>query len=105
MSDILLTNQYFIKLLLDTTNEQSRALFQSITNKQILVISEICFNLLLISVDKSTQLIIKKRKKILEKLSNKKISLLNKKRIIKKHYIQLRHTLLHIKDKLLELLS
>ena len=105
MSDTLLTNQYFIKLLLDTTNEQSRALFQSITNKQIQVISEICFNLLLISVDKSTQLIIKKRKKILEKLSNKKISLLNKKRIIKKHYIQLRHTLLHIKDKLLELLS
>lgn len=105
MSDILLENSIFIKLLLDTSKEQVRVLLQSITNRQILAISEICYNLLTITLDKTTKLLIKKRQKILKKLSNKKISLMNKRKLIRKHYIQLSHTLLHVKDKLLTVLS
>ena len=104
MSETLILNKHFIFLFLNTSKQQQKVLFETLTNNQILVVSEICYNLLKLDLDDKTQQIVKKRKKILQKISNHKLTLKNKKKIIIKHYKQLNDILLFIKDKLLELI-
>ena len=105
MSNNLNEHSYFIKLLLETSKQQARALLETVTNKQVIVISEICLNLLTIPLDKETASIINRRKQILKKLSNSKLTVKIKRRLIATHYRQISHTLLHIKNQLLDLLA
>ena len=104
MSETLMLNKHFINLFLNTSKQQQKALFETITNNQILVVSEICYNLLKLELNGETQQIVKKRKKILQKISNHKLTIKNKKKLIVKHYKQLNVILLTVKDKLLELI-
>ena len=46
MSKTLIDNKCFIILFLETSKQQRRVLFDTLTNTQILVITEICYHLL-----------------------------------------------------------
>ena len=104
MSKTLIDNKCFIILFLETSKQQRRVLFDTLTNTQILVITEICYNLLKLELTDSIQQVIKKRKKILQKLTNSRYKIKTKKTIIVKHYKQISEILLLVKEQLLQLI-
>ena len=102
MSPNLNKNKEFIKLLLTTDPRQARALLSTITSKQVEAIVEIAYNLLRIANSKSDRTVLNKRRSLLKKLINKKISVGKTKKLIVLHKLAILKTLWHFKRVLLQ---
>ena len=103
MSKNVLNNNSFLKLILNTSKEQGLALLHSVTPEQVLFLSEIALNILQLPLPKKATALVNKKKKIYQRLANKKFSKTRKKDIIKKNSHQLLLLLLSIKQQLLSL--
>lgn len=90
----------FLYLLLHTSKEQQRALVYTITHRQVLVVSEIAYNLLHLPLKESVRTIIEKRRRTLQKIGNKKLSIRTRSSLIKKHMTQLLDTFKLVKSQL-----
>lgn len=69
MSKNLIKNTNFLKLLLTTSKQQGIQLLKTVTDSQILLLSEIAHNLITLKHIKNIGKIISKRRRLLSKLS------------------------------------
>ena len=95
----------FLKLLLNTTKEQSRALIYTLTPDQTRALCEIIFNLDKLPLTDKLSKELKKRKILFQRLSDKKLSLPKRLALIQTHYRQIRSTLEIVKSDVLALLE
>ena len=105
MSKRLSKHKSFLKLLLTTDKSQARALMETINKEQVEVLVEIFINLLKLDVPTNTKSLLKKRKRLISKLVNKRINVSTKLSAIRRHFRQVHNTLLSVKNKLLQLLQ
>ena len=105
MSKVLKKVGDFLKLLLNTTKQQSKALFYTLTPTQTLAICEILFNIQKLPLTSRVVKEIRKRKYLFKKLSETTISVNRKLDLIQTHYMQILNTLQLVKVELLELLE
>jgi hypothetical protein len=95
----------FLKLLLNTTKQQVRALFYTLTPIQTAALCEILFNIQRLPLTTRVLKELKKRKFLLSKLTNKTLPYQKKLELIQTHYRQIQNTLELIKKELLSLLE
>jgi hypothetical protein len=100
----LYKEKVFIKLLINTTSEQARALLYTITDQQSLAISEILYNLPQLPLSTAVQKLLSKRKRVIAKIGNKKTKIRTRKLLIRKHMNQILSTILAVKKELTELI-
>ena len=103
MSKNVSLNKQFLHLLLTTSWEQGAALLDTVTTPQALLISEIALNLLQLPLQKKAAHLVRKKRKVLQKLADKKVGKLAKRKIIRKHYKFLLDLLLSVKLQLEQL--
>ena len=96
----------YLKLLLNTSVEQARCLLSTATVKQVDALCEISYNLLncIKKLPSKIRRATTKNKKLLQKLSKKKLAFNSKLKLIKKHYQEMIHVLKAAKESLLKLL-
>ena len=104
MSQALQKHKNFMELLLTTHKNQARALIETITKEQLNLIIEIFFNLLKLNVPSETKILLKRRARLVSKLTNRRLSISTKQALVSRHFHQLYHTLLSVKGKLLQLI-
>lgn len=85
MSKRIVKCKSFFILLLNTSKQQGQALLDTVTKEQTHAIAEIAYNLLNISLKGSIKKKVSKRRKILQKLSNKNLQYRGKSLLIYKH--------------------
>lgn len=95
----------FLRLLLNTTKDQGKALLFTLTEHQAIALCEIADNLLHLPLSSEAQKIVRKRVKLFKRLSDKKLSLKKKIISIENHQRQFLHTLSLVKIPLLKLLK
>lgn len=105
MSKKLASEKHFISLLLNTDKVQAKALLNSITFRQIQVLIEIFANLQRLKVPAKTGALLRKRKRVINKLLDKNLTLRNKLLTVQQHTKQIYDTLLSVKTQLLTLLK
>ena len=103
MSQSLQKQKHFIELLLSTDKIQAKSLIETINREQLHVIIEIITNLLKLNVPKQTKILLKRRARLMSKLTNKRLSISTKHSLVRKHFRQIYDTLLSVKGKLLQL--
>ena len=91
----------FLKLLLNTTQKQVRALFHSLNPAQTFAICEILFNIQKLPVSARVLKEVKKRKHLFKRLSDKSIKLEKRLSLIQTHYRQIQAILLLVKREIL----
>lgn len=101
------SNKSFLHLLLSNTDKkQQNGLMQTITLEQINALGEIFYNLLnIVPLTKKEEHLIKKRKKLLQKLSLISKSYNSRRKLLVSNKSSLLKTLLYFKDKLLHVLD
>lgn len=100
MSKHLLDNKSFLDLLLSTSTEQALSLLQTVTKDQLLLLSEIAKNILVLPLPKRGQLYVNKKKKLFVRLADKKLSRTKKLSLVHKNARYLLNTLLSLKAQL-----
>ena len=95
----------FLKLLLNTTQKQARALFYTLTPIQTAALCEIFFNLPKLPLASNVLRELGKRKFLIKKLTDKHTKTRDKLELIQRHYRQIYHTLELIKQELLSVLE
>ena len=106
MSKILRKVKHFLTLLLTTSDEQKRALLESVTDEQIHAITEIIHNLLhVVDITPEARKDLKKRMHVLSKLSKKKASVRSKRNLLFTHARLVLKTLKLIQGPLLALIK
>ena len=83
MSKTIREEKHFLGLLINTSKDQARALLYTVTPNQVLAISEIDHNLLILPLPPTLKVIIERRRKVLQKLANKSISVRAKTYLVK----------------------
>ena len=104
MSRNVKKNKNFLKLILTTERKQALALLDTISLEQVKLLTEIAINLLNLPFPKKLKEIVKKRKRVLQLLSNIKLKTSRKKNIISRHKFQILSTLLGFRHLLMDLL-
>ena len=104
MSTQLQKHKEYLTLLLSTNNLQARAILDTSTNEQINILSEIALNLRLIKHSKKIIEKLKNHNHLLKKLSDKKLSISNKRIIVRKYRKQIIKLLQLFKNQLLQLI-
>ena len=105
MSKRLLSERNFIELLLTTDKLQAKALMEIITTSQAEALIEIFTNLLRLKVSEETALLLRRRRRLVKILVDKKNKLSVKLKAIRQHIRQVYGTLLSVKHQLLRLLK
>ena len=106
MSKRLQQNKHFLQLLLNTSQDQSRAILKSLTPEQLVTIIEIFSNLSKISsISPETKHLICKRQRLCRRLTDKNLNLQVKNNLVHKHTFQVLHTLMSARKLLLKLLK
>ena len=100
MSKLISQEKHFLHLLLVTSKDQSRALLYTITQTQVLAISEIIYNLLQLPLTPNLKIVVEKRRKTLKYIADKSKSIRIRTSSIKKHMTQLLSTLKVVKSQL-----
>ena len=95
----------FLKLLLNTTTNQARALLYTLTPIQTLAICEIAFDLQKLPLTKKVLKELKKRKYLFKKLSDKNLSIKEKISLIQSHHRQVQATLQLVNREILSILE
>ena len=104
MSKKLKKEKHFLELLLTTDKDQVKALMESLTASQVEVLVEIFINLLHINTPKKTKDLLRRRQRLIKKLTSRQLTIATKYRTIRQHMRQVYDTLLSVKGKLLQLL-
>ena len=104
MSKRLQKEKHFLELLLTTDKHQVKALMESLTASQVEVLVEIFINLLHINTPKKTKDLLRRRQRLIKKLTSRQLTIATKYRTIRQHMRQVYDTLLSVKGKLLQLL-
>ena len=105
MSAILRKVADFLKLLLETSKQQARALVYTLTPLQAAAICEILFNLKKLPLTSRVVKELRKRKLLITRLTDKNVSVKRKLALIQDHYRQILATLQLIKSDLLSMLE
>ena len=106
MSELLKQNGNFIDLVLSTPKRlQAVALLDTATPDQVRTLAEIARNVLHLPLSPEARLTINKRRHLLEKLSNQKLSTRRKADLISKHHRLILEVLHAIKVPLQELMK
>ncbi len=81
-------SRHFLQLLLSTSKVQARALLETSSPDQILMLSEIALNIVenQLPTNTKTKLELKKHHSVLKKLANRKIKPKNKYHLVHKHW-------------------
>jgi hypothetical protein len=103
-SDRLRAVANYIRLLLNTSVNQARSLLSTATADQAKALCEVAFNLLKSKVPLKIRKIVKKYKKLLEKLTRKGISIASKIKLLKTHCRQVLAVLGSVKESLMKLI-
>ena len=85
MSKKLIANRHFLELLLSTSREQALTLLTTVTKEQVLLIAEIAYNILQLPLPKKAKYYVNKKKKLIERLASKKLSLKKRTALITKN--------------------
>lgn len=103
MSSRLAHNKSFLTLLLEGTDKrQQRALVQTITHEQLGALGEIFYNLIhIVPMDKAEEKVVKKSRKILQRMSAISKSAVSRRKLLKSNNAQLMKILHHFSDKLI----
>lgn len=104
MSELIRKNRNFLSLILSTSQEQQKAIINSITDNQALLLSEIFLNILELEHSERDFRFLKSKVGVLDKLAKHKFSKRSKRGFVKKHKLVILRILLHFKDELQELL-
>ena len=104
MSKNFIDNKAFLELLLSTSKKQAVSLLQTTTKEQLLLLSEIFFNILNLPLPKTARQYVTKKKKLIQRLASKKTNKSQKLSLIKKHSRFLQQLLFVLKRQLNELL-
>ena len=104
MSERIRSTADYLRLLLNTNNEQSRILLNSATSKQTEALCEIAFNLLTLPLPPKIRRFLNRNKKLLQRLSKKKTSFKQRSKILRKYFRQILKILLKVKQFLLKIL-
>lgn len=104
MSELLKDNGNFLSLILDTAPNQQKAILNTITHEQALLLGEIFLNILNIEHEDRDINFLKNKVKLLEVLSNSKLSDRYRRGFVKRHKIPIIRILLHFKENLMKLL-
>lgn len=105
MSETLTEATDFLNLFLNTTKQQAKGLLKSGTSAQINALSEIAFNLLIVSVPKDIKKKINKCRKLFKKLGTKRLSTRTKIKLILSQFSLFLSILMTLKPLILELIS
>ena len=105
MSQNILNNSNFLKLLLGQNLPQKKSLLATISQEQTNAIAEIFYNLLHMELSEKSKKIVTKYKSFAKKLADKKLKFKKKKALINKHRIKLIKILMFFKNNLMEILS
>lgn len=121
MSKNLSENRAFLTLLLESTNLQARALLDSATKKQIVVLSEIISNFMRISgkdkrtktternnfaiKDRSIDAMLNAKRSPFNRIASRNVSTATKARLIRRHRKLILRFLIRVKTQLLGLLA
>lgn len=103
MSKNLYQNRTFLELLLSTSSEQALVLLSTATKEQLLLLSEIFFNLLRLPLPRKAQYLVKKRKRLLERLVKAKANQRQRSLLVRKHSKFILQLLLSVKQQLNDL--
>lgn len=103
MSSKIVANTPFLSLLLTTSLSQQRALMQTLTDEQAVVILEILHNLAQLNHTPGDLGFLRKRKSFFRKF-DKSVNLNKRKRLLHLHKTLALKTLQHFQHKLLDLL-
>jgi hypothetical protein len=104
MSKLVEDNKHLLTLMLNTHKFQAKALLYTLSPKQVLFFSEIAHNLISLPLSTKAKTIVLKRKNLLKKLCDNKISLTRKRLLIEKHSNQVLQVLVAVKKSLTNLL-
>lgn len=102
MSKNLVNNKHFLALLLSTSKEQALALLYTLTRQQLVLLSEIAFNVLDLPLPNKAQHYVTKKKKLFERIASSKTSTAAKRSAIEKHANYILQVLLALKQQLSE---
>ena len=105
MSKTLLKVADFLRLLFNTTKQQIRALFYTLTPIQTAALCEILFNLPKLPLTTKVVKELQNRKFLYKKLTDATISHQKKLTLIQTHYRQIQGTLELVKSELLSMLQ
>lgn len=101
MSKLLESNKNFLNLILHPASKiQAEALLDTATRNQIKSLEEISRNLLSLPLNVETEKIINKRKSLLKKIAENKVSIREKGKIISRYRRSLLDVLFKVKDPL-----
>lgn len=91
---------HFIQLLLNCSRNQAQALLETASKEQVHTISLLIFNLTknLNSITAKTKALLRKHKKIINKLCDKKLAEKSKYSIIRKHWADVYNLLISAKN-------
>lgn len=104
MSETVRVNEAYLTLLLNTpSKKQAVLLLSSATKEQIHALSEIALNLLHLPLGKEASKEVNKRRRLLEKLADKKLSFKRKGQLIKKHHRSMIDVLHPVREQILRL--
>lgn len=95
----------FVKLLLSTSQDQVKAIFNTLTPLQTAVISEIIFNIGRLPVTSKVIKLLGRHKFLFRKLSDPSLPIQRKVKIIRRHYKEVRDLLNAIKADLLNIVD
>ena len=95
----------FLRLLLNTTKTQVRALFYTLTPVQTAALCEILYNIHKLPLTKQVLKELRKRSALIKKLTSKDTSLHKKLALVQKHYRLIHSTLDLIKKEILSILG
>ena len=104
MSKNIKRNENFLKFFLETNSKQQAALLETLSKDQALVLSEITKNLLHLNIKPQTKVLLKKKSRLIKKLTDSKTPLKERLRIFKKYQKYWITIFLTVKDNLLQLL-
>jgi hypothetical protein len=104
MSQRIKGNSHFLHLILNTDRDQSLALLKTLTRSQTDALTEIIYNIFNLPLKSNIKIQLNKRKKLYNKLTNKK-SFIIRKQLINKHRRQILQTLKLIKNNLIKVLQ
>lgn len=105
MYSILNSLGTFVKLLLTTSQDQVKAIFNTLTPLQSAVISEIIYNIGTLPVTSRVVKLLRKHKLLFRKLSDKTVPTHRKVFLIQKHYKEVQNLLSLLKSDILNILE
>ena len=106
MTKNLLNNKPFLELFLNTSRQQAVELLKTVTDEQLLLLSEIAKNLFKLPLpNTAAKRNVEHRKVLFQQLANKRVSKRKKRQAIIRHRMHILKTLYSLKPELLNMIQ